>query len=147
MSTAARAIAGPFGTFTVADLLLGMEVAGVQEVIANLDVTPAPLAAPEVAGLINLRGQIIVAIDLRQRLGLARRQTLAPPINVIVRAGEEAGSLLVDEMGDVLSPDPREFEPPPPTLPASLGGLVRGVYPIEGRLLLILDAARAVAAA
>jgi purine-binding chemotaxis protein CheW len=102
--------------------------------------TPVPLAPDVVCGLINLRGQIVTAIDLRRRLGMKERPADQPPINVVVQTDDGACSLLVDEIGDVLEAPEKAFERPPETLSASAKAMIRGAYKLEDRLLLILDA-------
>jgi purine-binding chemotaxis protein CheW len=131
-------------TFHVDDLYFGLEVLRVQEVIRSLDTTFVPLANPVVEGLINLRGQIVTAIDLRRRFSLAPRPDGKKPMNVIVRDTHGAVALLVDEIGDVISSDETLFEPPPPTLTGPARDLVTGVYKLKGRLLLILDQDRVI---
>jgi purine-binding chemotaxis protein CheW len=106
--------------------------------------TRVPLAAPAVSGLINLRGQIVTAIDLRVRLGLPPRPAGERPMNVVVRDGESAVSLLVDNIGDVLELNDETFERPPSTVRASVRGLVLGAYKLSDRLLLVLDTETAV---
>ena len=128
-----------FCTFFLGDLLLGVEVLKVQEVIRLQSMTKVPLAPPTVRGLINLRGQIVLAVDLRQRLELPPAVGRADLMNVVVRDGESAVSLLVDDIGDVLELSADRFEPPPDTLTGVARELVRGVYQLKDRLLLILD--------
>ena len=128
-----------FATFYVDGLLLGVEVSKVQEVIRSQQMTRVPLAPAIVAGLINLRGQIVTAIDLRRRLELADRATDLLPLTVVVRTGNEALSLLVDDIGDVLEVEDGAFEPPPETLRGSARELIRGVYKLKERLLLVLE--------
>lgn len=128
-----------FCTFLLGDLLLGVEVLKVQEVIRLQSMTKVPLAPPTVRGLINLRGQIVLAVDLRQRLELPPAVGGADLMNVVVRDGESAVSLLVDDIGDVLELSADRFEPPPDTLTGVARELVRGVYQLKDRLLLILD--------
>jgi purine-binding chemotaxis protein CheW len=128
-----------FCTFFLGDLLLGVEVLKVQEVIRLQSMTKVPLAPPTVRGLINLRGQIVLAVDLRQRLELPPAVGGADLMNVVVRDGESAVSLLVDDIGDVLELSADRFEPPPDTLTGVARELVRGVYQLKDRLLLILD--------
>ena len=91
-----------FCTFSVNDLLLAIDVLEVQEVIRYQDMTRVPTAPPVVRGLINLRGQIVTAIDLRRRLGLPPAGDDQRPMNVVVRTDDGAVSLLVDEIGDVI---------------------------------------------
>lgn len=130
-------------SFHVAGLFFGIEVQRVQEVIRYQPMSPVPLAPPEIGGLINLRGQIVTAIDLRQRLGLPALAEGKLPMNVIVRTEDAAVSLLVDEIGDVLQCEPDSYEPPPETLSGVTRDLVRGVHKLDGRLLLVLDTTRA----
>jgi purine-binding chemotaxis protein CheW len=134
-------------TFHVDRLFFGVEVLDVQEVIRHQEMTRVPLASPEVSGLINLRGQIVTALDLRRRLGLADRAASddadGAPLNVVVTTSEGPVSLLVDEIGDVLEVDEDDREPAPPTLDARARDLISGIYKLEGRLLLVLDVDRA----
>ncbi|PAW85462.1 MAG: chemotaxis protein CheW [Pedosphaera sp. Tous-C6FEB] len=128
-----------FCTFFLGDLLLGVEVLKIQEVIRFQAMTKVPLAPPTVRGLINLRGQIVLAVDLRQRLELPPAAGEAEPMNIVVRDGESAVSLLVDDIGDVLELSADRFEPPPDTLTGVARELVRGVFQLKDRLLLVLD--------
>lgn len=134
-----------FCTFYVDDLFLGIDVQQIQEVIRYQTMTRVPLAPAAISGLINLRGQIVTAIDLRCRLGAPLRQADQPPMNVVVRDGENAVSLLVDRIGDVLEVDDELFETPPSTVRADVRGLIVGAYKLPERLLLVLDQQRALA--
>jgi len=131
-------------TFFVDALFCGVEVMKVQEVIRCQAMTRVPLAPRVVRGLINLRGQIVTAIDLRRRLELSERPDDALPTNVVVRTDDGAVSLLVDEIGDVVEVDDDTFERPPETLQGVARELIRGAYKLDGRLLLILDTERTV---
>jgi purine-binding chemotaxis protein CheW len=124
-------------------LSFGVEVLKVQEVIRYQEMTKVPLAPPIVSGLLNLRGQIVTAIDLRKRLGLSERPADKPPTNVVVRTDDGLISLLVDEIGDVQEIHEEAFERPPETLDATARAFIRGAYKLEGRLLLVLDTQRA----
>src|SRR5262249_58531769 len=117
----------------------------VQEVIRYQEMTRVPLAPPVVRGLINLRGQIVTAIDLRRRLELTDRPADQLPVNVVVHTDDGAVSLLVDEIGDVLEVREKLFERPPDTLKGAGRGLIRGAYKIGNQVLLILDTERTVA--
>jgi purine-binding chemotaxis protein CheW len=130
-------------TFTLADLFFGVEVLAVQEVIRHQRMTPVPLAPDVVSGLINLRGQVVTAIDLRRRVGLPARGVDEFPMNVVVRTAEGPVSLLVDEIGDVLPVDDAQFEAAPETLAGGVAELVTGVYKLQDRLLLVLDIEKA----
>jgi purine-binding chemotaxis protein CheW len=125
-------------TFFLDGHYFGIDVLKVQEVIRHQEMTRVPLAPPVVRGLINLRGQIVVAIDLRRRLGLTDRPASQLPVNVVVSTGEGAISLLVDEIGDVLTVPAAAFERPPETLRGKTREMIRGVYKLERRLLLEL---------
>ena len=135
-----------FCTFYLDGLYFGIEVEGVQEVIRYQEMTPVPLAPPVIRGLINLRGQIVTAIDLRRRLELRPRPDGELPMNVVVRSEDGAVSLLVDEIGDVLETSPEAFEGPPETLSGVARSLIRGAYKLADRLLLVLDTEKAVGA-
>jgi purine-binding chemotaxis protein CheW len=132
-----------YATFEVDGQFFGVDVARVQEVFRHHDRTPVPLAPPTVAGLINLRGEVIPAIDVRTRMGLPRRAD-GDPMNVVVRDGDEVVSLLVDSIGDVAEADDAAVEPPPTTISGPARDLILGAIPQEGRLLLLLDVSRAV---
>ena len=134
---------GHFCTFFVHGLFFGVEVSRVQEVIRYQRLTRVPLTSSTIAGLMNLRGQIVTAIDLRTRLGLPAREGEELPLNVVIRTSEGAMSLLVDQIGDVIEVDESSFELPPQTLVGEARELIRGAYKLEGRLLLVLDTARA----
>lgn len=133
-----------FCTFHLDDLLLGVEANRVQEVIRHQHMTPVPLASRVVEGLINLRGQIVTALDLRQGLGLAPRTTDKSPTNVVVQGNGETVSLLVDDAGDVVQVHEDTFEKVPDTFRGPARELVRGVYKLEKGLLLALDPEKAV---
>lgn len=131
-----------FCTFYLRNQCFGVPVAQVQEVIRYQEMTRVPLVPQVVRGLINLRGQIVMAIDLRRRFAMEERSVTELPMNVIVRNEEESVSFLVDEIGDVLEVDEETFEPTPETLPGNTRELLRGVYKLPDRLLLVLDTDR-----
>lgn len=131
-------------TFTVDGLFLGVEVGKVQEVIRHLQTTRVPLAPAVVRGLINLRGQIVTAIDLRRRLEFPDRPPECSAMNVVVRTDDGTVSLLVDEIGDVIEVPEDTFERPPDTVRGVTRALIRGVYKLKDRLLLVLDTEKAV---
>ncbi len=131
-------------TFMVGDGYFGIPVEQVQEVVRPQPITPVPLAPRVVRGLINLRGQILTAIDLRHRLGLGEHSDQAKLVNVVVRTDESPVSFLVDEIGEVLDVDEDSFEPPPETLQGDMRELIGGAYKLENRLLLALSTERTV---
>ncbi len=133
---------GQFSTFFVADLFFGVDVLNVQEVLRFQQMTPVPQAPRVIEGLINLRGQIVTAIDMRRRLGLPPRAGDKSPMNMVVRTSDGTVSLLVDEIGDVLDMDAESYERPPENLGAAAREIIRGVYKLKDRLLLVLDAER-----
>lgn len=132
-----------YATFTVDSLLFGVEIHKVQEVIRHQDMTAVPLAGHGAAGLINLRGEVVTAVDLRTRLGLPPRPEGMLPMNVVVRVDDEPVSLLVDTIGDVAHVSSDQFEEPPETTTGPGRVLITGAYKLENALLLVLDVARA----
>lgn len=131
-------------TFHVGQYAFGIEVEAVQEVIRYQTMTRVPLAPPSVGGLINLRGQVITAIDLGHRLGLPPRAEGELPMNVVVRTPDGAVSLLVDRIGEVVNARSEDFEAPPETMTGPGRELVTGAYKLDGSLLLALDVPRVV---
>jgi purine-binding chemotaxis protein CheW len=133
-----------FCTFFLKDQFFGVPVQQVQEVIRYQEMTRVPLTPQVIRGLINLRGQIVMAVDLRRRFGMEDRPESQLPMNVVVRTDDGAVSFLVDEIGDVLEVDEETFERPPETLQGQARALVLGVYKLRERLMLVLDTERAV---
>ena len=133
-----------FCTFRLTDLMFGIEVERVQEVIRAQPMTGVPLANPVVEGLINLRGQIVTALDLRRRLELPPREEGEEPTNIVVRTSMGQLSLLVDRIGDVVDVDEATFESPPETLEGVARELITGAYKLDNVLLLVLDTEAAV---
>jgi len=132
-----------FCTFYLDKLLFGIELRGVQEVIRYVEMTRVPLAPGVVSGLINLRGQIVTAVDLRKKLDLKALAPGAQPVNVVVRSEDGAVSLLVDEIGDVVAVDEDTFEPPPETLHGNVRSVILGVHKLKNRLMHVLDTEKA----
>ncbi len=127
-------------TLYLENLCFGVDVLKIQEVFRHKDETKVPLASQVVKGLINLRGQILTAIDLRSLLGMEDRPEDQVPVNVVVNTeGNIVTSLMVDEIGDVIELSEDECEAPPDTLDAGLKGLIREVYKLEKELVLVLD--------
>jgi len=133
-----------FATFFLNGLFFGVEVLKVQEVIRYQEMTRVPIAPAMIEGLINLRGQIIMAIDLRRRLEMPMRAEGQLPMNVVVRTDDGAVSLLVDEIGDVVEIEEDTYERLPETISGVARELIRGVYKLKERLLLILDTEKTV---
>jgi purine-binding chemotaxis protein CheW len=128
-----------FCSFHLDRYLFGVEVERVQEVVRHQPMTRVPLAPAVVGGLINLRGQIVTAIDLRCLLGLPARPDGEAPMNVVLRSEDGAVSLLVDEIDDVIDIDDEAFETAPETVKGPARDLILGVYKLDGRLLLSLN--------
>ncbi|MBP0492016.1 chemotaxis protein CheW [Pararoseomonas indoligenes] len=137
-------------TLTVAGQLCGVPVLGVRDILGPQTITPIPLAPPEVAGGLNLRGRIVTAVDLRRRLGLAPREPGAPfPMSVVVEGGGELYALLADSVGEVLALPDAGLAPNPPTLDPLWREVCAGVHqhaaaaePGGTRLLIMLDVER-----
>lgn len=133
-----------YATFYLDGLLFGIDVMQVQEIIRYQEMTPVPQAPTIIEGLINLRGQIITAIDMRRRLGMPERDTDHLPMNVVIHNEDEVVSLLVDEIGDVLEVNQSQYEQTPDTLEEVSRELVDGVYKLKDKLLLVLNCEKAI---
>ena len=132
-----------FCTFFLDGLFFGIEVERVQEVFRYQQMTRVPRAANVVAGLINLRGQIVTALDLRRRLELRPRPEGDLPMNIVLQSDDLSVSLLVDDIGDVVEVTSEAFEASPETLSGVARELILGAYKLDDRLLLILDTDKA----
>jgi len=128
-----------FCTFYLDNHCFGIDVLDVQEVFRYQEMTEVPLAPDVVSGLINLRGQIITALNLRLCLGIVPQAEGKLPMNVVVRIMDDVVSLLVDDIGDVIEVNDEVYESAPDTLQANLREIIKGVYKLSGKLMLILD--------
>jgi purine-binding chemotaxis protein CheW len=133
-------------TFDLDDKLYGVDVAWVQEVLRSHSRTRVPRSPATISGLVNLRGQVVLTVDLRTRLDMPARPDDAEPMMVVVQVGGESVSLLVDRIGDVVRADDDTYAPPPDTLDPGTRTLVTGAHKLDDQLLLLLDVERAVAA-
>lgn len=131
-----------FVTLTVADQLCGVPVLGVRDILGEQTITRIPLAPPEIAGSLNLRGRIVTAIDLRRRLNLDPPPEGTKRMSVVAEQGGELYALLVDQVSEVMSLKASAFERNPPTLPPAWAAFSTGIYRLDGRLLVVLDVAR-----
>jgi purine-binding chemotaxis protein CheW len=131
-----------FVTMTIAGQLFGIPVLTVQDILGQQKITRIPLAPPEVAGSLNLRGRIVTAIDVRLRLGLTPRAAGEQAMSVVVDHRGESYSLLVDAVGEVLSLKSSDYERNPPTLDARWRDFSDGIYRLNGQLLVVLDVAQ-----
>lgn len=138
-STETFAFENQYVSFWIGDQLLGVPVKAVQEVLNPQHIARAPRARPEIAGLLNLRGQIVTAVNLRRRLGLPDLDSGAAPLNVVVRHGAESFSLLVDDVGDVIDTSKQQLESMPPTLSGVWRSVTTGVFRLEKRLFVIVN--------
>jgi purine-binding chemotaxis protein CheW len=134
-----------FVTLTVADQLCGVPVLGVRDILGEQVITRIPLAPVEVAGSLNLRGRIVTAIDLRQRLGLAPAPAGTRRMSVVAEQGGELYALLVDQVAEVMRVPASAFERNPPTLSPIWARFSTGIYRLEDRLLVVLDVGKLLA--
>ncbi len=128
-------------TFFLNQIYFGIDVMQVQEVIRYQKTTPVPLAAEDIMGLINLRGQIITVIELKRRLKMNESTTdEQTSFNIILQTRSQTVSLLVDEMGDVVEVDNSKFESTPATLKGKISQMLQGAFKFQDNFLLVLDA-------
>lgn len=132
-----------FCTFYLDQLLFGVDLKDVQEVIRELPMTPVPLAPSVVAGIMNLRGQLVTALDLRCQLEMSPGKPGVTPMNVVVHSQDGAVSLLVDQIGDVVEVEEATFERTPETLQGKIRTMILGVHKLDTRLLHVLDVEKA----
>ena len=137
--------AGPFVTIMLAGQLCAVPVAAVRDVLRSQLIAPVPLAPPDVAGNLNLRGRIVTAIDLRCRLCLPQAAPGACPMALVTENEGELYALLVDQVLEVLSPEQDQYEFTPPTMPAVWARFSAGLYRLENALMLVLDLPRLLA--
>ena len=144
-ATAGRA-SSTFVTMSVHGQLCGIPVLNVRDVIASPDMTPIPMAPPEVAGSLNLRGRIVTAIDLRRRLRLpAGKDNGHATMSVVVEQQGELYSLIVDSVREVVELDADNLEPNPPTLGAAWRDVSAGIYRLQSDLMVVLNTERVLA--
>lgn len=134
-----------YSTFMVHDFYFGVRTSDVVEFTKGLDVTPIPLGPDIVAGFMNLRGQIVTAIDIRKQLQLPPLEITEHTISIFFRHEGVLFSLLVDEVNDILELSDEDFEPPPSNLSAAAHEILIGVYKLPQKLLIILDPQKIVA--
>ncbi|MBI1301130.1 MAG: chemotaxis protein CheW [Alphaproteobacteria bacterium] len=130
-----------FLTVFIADQVFGIPVLQVQDVLREQKVTKIPLAPPEVAGSLNLRGRIVTAIDVRKRLGLEKSEN-TNSMSVVVEHNHELFSLIIDRVGDVLSLKNSAFEKNPGTLDPVWRDISTGIYQLQDSLLVVMDVSK-----
>ena len=126
-------------TMTIAGQWFGIPVLSVQDVLGSQNIAMKPLAPPEVAGSLNLRGRIVTAIDPRVRLGLPNRTEGERAMSVVVEHVGELYSLLIDQVGEVLKLPSSRFEHNPPSLDSRWRDISSGIYRLDDRLLIVID--------
>ncbi len=124
------------------DQIFGVPVLQIQDVLGNIAFTRVPLAPPEVSGALNLRGRIVTAINVRQRLGLGKYEGEKPPLSVVVEHNSELYSLVIDRVGDVISIKDHDVKDNPPTLDELWRDISTGIFRTEKQLMLILDVSK-----
>jgi len=129
-------------TFSAAGQLFGLPIECVQDVFKPSHMTCVPLAGPEIAGVLNLRGRIVTAIHLCNRLDLPSRADAAAAMAIGIESGAESFGLLVDAVGEVLKLPDAEREPNPINLDRKLQRVSAGVFRLDGQLLVVLDVDR-----
>jgi purine-binding chemotaxis protein CheW len=128
-----------FVTLYLGNRYFGVDVLKVQEVIRQQPMTRVPLSDKVIRGLINLRGQIVLALDLRCRLGMDLRQPDEECMNLVVQTPDGPVSLLVDEIGDVIEVNSQIYEHSPDMLRGVQRELIDGVYKLKDKLLIALN--------
>lgn len=139
---AIEALTSEFVTVTIAGQLFGIPVLQVQDVLGPQRITRIPLAPAEVAGSLNLRGRIVTAIDVRTRLGLPPRSAGDEGMSVVVDLGGELYSLIIDQVGEVLSLPNSDYERNPPTLDPRWRDYADGIYRLKDKLMVLLNVSR-----
>jgi purine-binding chemotaxis protein CheW len=138
-SNTASASITEFVTVTIGDHLFGLPIARVQDVFVPDRLTRVPLAPPEVAGILNLRGRVVTAIDMRSRLDLGAPAPSRPVMAIGIEFKGESYGLLVDAVGEVMALADSECQAKPANLDPRLARVAAGVYRLEGQLLVVLD--------
>lgn len=146
MSTQEEIVAGAdasdYLTVMIADQRFGIPVLQIQDVLRKQAVTHVPLAPPEVAGLLNLRGRIVTAINVRKRLGIDPAEDNDREMSVVVEYGNELFSLIIDSVGDVLTLKNNQIEKNPSTLDPTWRDVSTGIFQLDSQLLVIMDVSK-----
>ena len=143
--TPSTGIDSVFVTLSLAGQLCGLPVSSVRDVLRQLTITPVALSSPFIAGILNLRGHIVTAIDLRRRLELPEAPEGEPRFAVVTEDDGEMFALLADSIHDVVTADPRDFVAMPPTLPANWARYSSALYRLGNGLMIVLDLPRLLA--
>jgi purine-binding chemotaxis protein CheW len=129
-------------TAMIGGQLFGLPIVRVQDVFIPERLTRVPLAPPEIAGVLNLRGRIVTLIDLRRRFGLGQRDDGEAVMAIGVESRAESYGLLIDTVGEVLKLDDAAREPNPINLDQRLARVSAGIYRLDGQLLIVVDVDR-----
>jgi chemotaxis signal transduction protein len=129
-------------SFTTAGQLFGLPIESVQDVFTLGKITPVPLAGREIAGVLNLRGRIVTVIDLASRLALDAETDAGANMVIGIERGSESFGVLVDRVGEVLSLSDDDREPTPINLDHTLNAVATGVFRLDDKILVALDADR-----
>jgi purine-binding chemotaxis protein CheW len=129
-------------TVIIGDQLFGLPISRVQDVFVPDRLTRVPLAPPDVAGILNLRGRVVTAIDMRSRLDLGKREQGQPLMAIGIEFRGESYGLLVESVGEVMKLKSSDCESKPINLEARLARVAAGIYRLEGQLLVVLDVDR-----
>lgn len=139
-SFSSRGQSREFLTIIIAGQRFGIPILQVQDVLSQQRVTRVPLAPSEVAGSLNLRGRIVTAIDVRRRLGIGPREKDGTrEMSVVVEHDGELYSLIIDQVGDVMTLHDDHFENTPGALDPAWREISSGIYRLDGELLIVLD--------
>ncbi len=130
-----------FCTFYLNETRFGLNIKDVQEIIRHQVPIRVPLASSDICGLINLRGQIVTVLDLKQRLklGNSSKESYSTQYNIVVSLHDDIVSLQIDQLDDILELSDAHFEPPPATLQGTLRQFLQGAYKLSDGFLLVLD--------
>ena len=126
-------------TAMIGGQLFGLPIVRVQDVFIPERLTRVPLAPPEIAGVLNLRGRIVTLIDLRRRFGLGQREDGNSSMAIGVESRAESYGLLIDSVGEVLKLDEALREPNPINLDPRLARASAGIHRLDGQLLILID--------
>lgn len=131
-----------FVTAVIGGQLFGLPILQVQDVFAVTRLTRVPLAPPEIAGLLNLRGRIVTLIDLRRRFGFTATNGEEQQMAIGIESNGESYGLLIDSVGEVMQLDAAAYEPVPVNLDRQLAQVASGIYRLDGRLIVVADVER-----
>ena len=142
MDSDARTVDNELVSVWLGKQLVGLPVAQVQDILGPQQITHVPRAAKEIAGVLNLRGRIVTAVDLRVRLGMTKRDPSIEGMSVVVEHKGELYSLLIDKVGEVLQAPLDRYEQDTSTLSADWREVASGVFRLDSQLLVVLDVGR-----